>query len=343
MNAVEAFPSAIPIGAGAAFPLLVADIGGTNARFGWVEDAGAQLACVETLTCADFASPAAAATRYLETCHSGRKPARTAIAIASAIGEGPIKVTNSHWVLDPDSFPGEIRTISLQVFNDFEAIALVLPYLSHSDFQLVGGVAPRSNHSMGVIGPGTGLGVAGLVPVRGATGRWQAVCGEGGHVTLAGATDYQLAILQVARQGGAHVSAESLISGIGLPVLRRAVAIVEDIPAGGDITAEDIGSLGASRRDRLAERTLEAFCSMLGCVAGNLALTMGARGGVFIAGGIVPKLGEFFMQSGFREHFEAKGRYREYLREIATPVITSPYPGLMGLVRHTCSQPEQTR
>ncbi len=343
MNAVEAVSSIPATGLGAAYPLLVADIGGTNARFGWIEDSSATLTRVETLACADYASPAAATVAYLGSHHAGRMPSRTAIAIASAIGDGPIKVTNSHWVLDPRAFPDEIRTKSLQVFNDFEAIALVLPYLSPADYQLVGGALPRNNLSMGVIGPGTGLGVAGLVPVRGSPGRWQAVCGEGGHVTLAGATDYQMAILRASRMEGAHLSAEDLISGIGLPALRKAVALVEGLAAGAEVSAEDIGSLGSARRDPLAEKTLEAFCSLLGCVAGNLALTLGARGGVFIAGGIVPKLGEFFVQSGFREHFEAKGRYREYLREISTAVITNPYPGLLGLVRHACNQQDRER
>ena len=99
-----------------------------------------------------------------------------------------------------------------------------------------------------------------------------------------------------------------------------------------ELTAEQIGKIGTSRADELCEKTMEAFCSLLGNVAGNLALTLGARGGVFIAGGIVPKLGEFFAQSGFRAHFEAKGRYVAYLRAISTPVITAPYPGLCGLV-----------
>jgi glucokinase len=130
----------------------------------------------------------------------------------------------------------------------------------------------------------------------------------------------------------AHVSAERLVSGIGLPALRRAIAAVEGLPVEQELAAEKIGELGASRADPLCEHTMEAFCSLLGGIAGNLALTLGARGGVFIAGGIVPKLGDFFAESGFRENFESKGRYVGYLRAISTPVITAPYPGLSGLV-----------
>jgi glucokinase len=120
---------------------------------------------------------------------------------------------------------------------------------------------------------------------------------------------------------------------MGLPTLRDAVAEVEGLSIDRTLGAEEICTRGAAREDRLCERTMEAFCSFLGCVAGNLALTLGARGGLFIAGGIVPRLGEFFMQSAFREQFEAKGRYEEYLRAISTPLITAPNPGLQGLAR----------
>lgn len=314
------------------FPLLVADIGGTNARFGWVADARAPLSDVETLRCKDFPRPRDAALAYLTNVQNGARPVRAAIAIASAILTGPIKVTNSQWTLDRDAFAAHIGAGRVDVFNDFEAIALVLPHLTANDYRLVGSALPSPEYPMAVIGPGTGLGVAGVMPLRGQPGAWQTLCGEGGHATLAPATSYQIELLRAAGKIHAHVSAERLISGIGLPTLRRAVAEVEAMSAAQELTSEEIGTLGASRTDKLCERTMEAFCSLLGSVAGNLALTFGARGGVFIAGGIVPKLGEFFAESGFREHFESKGRYVEYLRAISTPVITTPHPGLSGLV-----------
>ena len=304
-------------------------------RFGWIPHAGASLCDVEILLCTDYSSPEDAALAYLNEFHAGGRPARTAIAIAGVVSAGPIKVTNNHWILDRISFAQHVRTGTVDVVNDFEAIALVLPYLDPADYQLIGTPAPNPIYPMGVIGPGTGVGVAGVLPVRGAINTWQTLCGEGGHVTLAGATDYQSEILCVARKVDTHVSIERLVSGIGLPTLRRAVAEVEGWAVDRDLGSEEIGTLGASREDRLCECTMEAFCSLLGSTAGNLALTLGARGGVFIAGGIVPKLGAFFAQSGFREHFEAKGRRREYLQAISTPVITTPYPGLRGLVRYT--------
>ena len=313
--------------------MLVADIGGTNVRFGWVAHAGAPLSDVETLRCEDFPRPEEAALAYLTRCQAGARPARAAIAIASVVSPGPIKVTNSHWVLDRAAFGQHIGAVNVDVFNDFEAIALVLPHLTAGEYRLVGPAIPNPDYPMAVIGPGTGLGVAGILPIRGQPGAWQAVCGEGGHVTLSATTAYQDEILRAVRQMHAHVSAERLVSGIGLPALRRAVAAVEGLPVEQELTAEKIGELGASRADPLCEHTMEAFCSLLGGIAGNLALTLGARGGVFIAGGIVPKLGDFFAESGFRENFESKGRYVEYLRAISTPVITAPYPGLSGLVR----------
>lgn len=316
------------------FPLLVADIGGTNARFGWVSHAGAPLSGVETLLCADYARPEDAALAYLTAFQAGARPAHAAIAIASAISTGPIKVTNSHWILERVAFMRHIAAGTLEVFNDFEAIAFALPHLQSNEYTLIGNAVPNAQFPMGVIGPGTGLGVAGVLPIRGRQHAWQTLCGEGGHGTLAAATDYQCDLLRAARKLHAHVSAERLISGIGLPTLYSAVAAVEGLTAQQGLTAEEIGTLGAARTDLLCERTMDAFCSLLGSIAGNLALTLGARGGVFIAGGIVPKLGDFFARSGFREHFEAKGRYVEYLRGIATPVITARYPGLNGLVHN---------
>ena len=322
----------MPVTARDSFPLMVVDIGGTNARFGWVAQVGAPLSDVDTVLCADYLRVEDAAIAYLTRFHDAQPPARTAIAIAGDVSQGSIKVTNSHWVLERRRFAQHVGSDRTDVFNDFEAIAMMLPHLTTKDYRLVGAAVPNALYPMGVIGPGTGLGVAGVLPVRGHPGAWQTLCGEGGHVTLAGATAYQSEILRVARQSYAHVSAERLVSGIGLPTLRRAVAEVDGLRVDHELSAEEIGTLGTSHADALCEKTMEAFCSLLGNVAGNLALTLGARGGVFIAGGIVPKLGEFFAESGFRAHFEAKGRYVDYLRAISTPVITAPYPGLCGLV-----------
>jgi glucokinase len=158
---------------------------------------------------------------------------------------------------------------------------------------------------------------------------WQALPGEGGHATLAAADDFESAVLAQARQGFAHVSAERLLSGIGLPVLHQAVAQVMGQVAP-ELTAEQIVALGLNQSDAVCARTLDSFCALLGSFAGNVALTLGARGGVYIGGGIVPRLGERFFASRFRERFEAKGRFQAYLQAIPTALITDTLAALTG-------------
>ena len=314
------------------YPLLVADIGGTHVRFGRVVAEGASLDGVRSYRCADFASPIESVNRYF-TDVGMPSAERVAVAIATVVQSGPIKLTNSDWVFEAESFKQSVGASGIEVFNDFEAIALVLPYLAPDDYAVIGNVTLDQRLPMAVLGPGTGLGVAGIVPIRGDADHWQTVCGEGGHVSIPCATPWQHAVIAAAQRELGHVSAEQLVSGIGLPALYRAVAAVENRSAE-TLEAAEIGARGASRTDALCERTLDTFCGILGTLAANLALTLGARGGVFIAGGIVPQWGDFFAQSSFREHFENHGRYREYLSAISTAVITAPYPGLMGLMQH---------
>jgi glucokinase len=179
---------------------------------------------------------------------------------------------------------------------------------------------------LAVVGPGTGLGVASIVCT--AAG-WHAVPGEGGHATLAAADDFEAQLLQVARRTHAHVSAERFLSGIGMPVLHAAVAEVLGAPHE-TLNAEQISTRAMAGADAVCVRTVDTFCAMLGGFAGNVALTVGARGGVYIAGGVAPKLGQLFMQSRFRERFEAKGRFEGYLKAIPTALITDTHAGLTG-------------
>jgi glucokinase len=214
---------------------------------------------------------------------------------------------------------------TLRLLNDFEALALSLPHLQPSQVRAHADV-PRAQGVRAVIGPGTGLGVAGVVQ----TGRgWTALPGEGGHATLAATDEQEAQVLAEVRRHFEHVSAERLLSGIGLPVLHRAVCALAGVPAQ-DLTAPQIVEAGMQGADPLCERTLDLFCALLGSFAGNVALTLGARGGVYIGGGIVPRLGERFFKSRFREKFEAKGRFRGYLAGIPTAVITDTLAALTG-------------
>ncbi len=238
-----------------------------------------------------------------------------------------IEFTNSDFAFSRAATERELGLERLVVLNDFEALALSLPTLRAEQVRPIGAPAPaQAGGAMAVIGPGTGLGVAGLVARRGA---WVAVPGEGGHASLAAADDYEAALLAQVRREHRHVSAERLLSGIGLPVLHGAVAALEGRIAP-TLAAEQIVERALAGHDALAARTVDLFCALLGGFAGNVALTLGARGGVYIGGGIVPRLGERFFGSRFRERFEAKGRFEGYLRAIPTLLITDSTAALAG-------------
>ncbi|MBX9715883.1 MAG: glucokinase, partial [Burkholderiaceae bacterium] len=191
------------------------------------------------------------------------------------------------------------------------------------------GVMPALKGTLAVVGPGTGLGVAGLMETDAG---WQALPCEGGHATLAATNDFESTVLALARREFEHVSAERLLSGLGLPVLHRAVAAVSGQPVevSGSPSAEVIVERGVDGSDAVCAQTLDLFCAMLGSFAGNVALTLGARGGLYVGGGIVPRMAELFFASTFRERFEAKGRYRRYLEAIPTALILDPHAALTG-------------
>jgi glucokinase len=313
-----------------ALPWLVADVGGTNARFGWVEDTSLKVTQVQTLPVADHGGPAEAAAAYLKSLQAvqrgpGVMPRRSAWALATALDGDWVELTNGHWRFSRGALMQSLGVQDLRLLNDFEALALSLPRLQPAQLRAHGAL-PRAEGLLAVIGPGTGLGVAGVVQT--AQG-WKALPGEGGHATLAATDDHEAAVLAEVRRHFEHVSAERLLSGIGLPVLHRAMCAVAGA-AQPDLNAAQIVEAGTQGSDALCQRTLDMFCGLLGSFAGNVALTLGARGGVYIGGGIVPRLGERFFQSSFREKFEAKGRFRGYLADIPTALITDTLAALTG-------------
>ena len=319
-------------------PWLVADIGGTNARFGWLESGSAAIEHVATLPAASHAGPTAAAAAYLQQMQQVlgeryRAPRAGAFAVATPLDGDRVAFTNSHWVFSRRAAQRDLGLQELLLLNDFEALALSLPRLEGAQIRPFGATpmpaaSAGARGTLAVVGPGTGLGVAGLVPTRHG---WVAVAGEGGHASLAAGDDFEVALLAAARRHYEHVSAERLLSGIGLPVLHAAVADVlgqTEAP----LSASEIVERGLDRHDAVCSRTLDAFCALLGGFAGNLALVLGARGGVYIGGGIVPRLGERFFVSRFRERFEAKGRFQAYLQAIPTALITDTQAALTGAV-----------
>ncbi len=315
-------------------PWLLADIGGTNARFGWLGAGQAVVGHVATLATADHAGPVQAARSYLDRLAATlgaayQPPCAAAFAVATSVANDQVSFTNNGWSFSRQASQDALGLQAFLVLNDFEALALSLPRLRPGQFRLFGAAAaPAGANSLAVIGPGTGLGVAGLVP---AAHGWVAVPGEGGHATLAAADDFEAALLSAVRQtqAHAHVSAERLLSGIGLPLLHAGVATVLGQPTA-VLAPGEIVDRALSGQDALCSRTIELFCALLGGFAGNVALTLGARGGVYIGGGIVPRLGELFFSSPFRSRFEAKGRFQAYLQAVPTFLITDTLAALSG-------------
>lgn len=312
-------------------PRLVADIGGTNARLGWIAAPGAPVSQLRSLAVAGFAGPARAAQDYLaglaQRLGADFSPPRcAAFAVATAVAGDRIAFTNSHWDFSRAQVQAALGLDSLLILNDFEALALSLPGLGAAQLRPHGVAPPLAGAMLAVVGPGTGLGVGAVMPTR--LG-WVALPGEGGHATLAPADELESALLACVRRQYAHVSAERLLSGIGLPLLHQALGQVLGAAPLVRTTAQIVAD-GAAGSDALSSQTLDLFCALLGGFAGNVALTLGARGGVYIGGGIVPRFADRFFASAFRERFEAKGRFRDYLAAVPTALITDTLAALSG-------------
>jgi glucokinase len=304
---------------------LVGDIGATHARFGLVSPDGSVLHS-HTLADEHYPTIEAALTAFLQERGSLPMPRQGAIAIASPITGDTVAMTNHPWRFSIRELRDRFGFERLEVINDFTALALALPHLRPEDRLGVGGGDAIPAMPIGVLGPGSGLGVSGLVSSKSG---WVPLTGEGGHATMAPATDRESAVLDRMRKHFDHVSAERILSGPGLVNLYNTVAQLDGIPSRG-FTAPQITDLAVRAEDPLCVATLDMFCSMLGTMAGNLALTLGTRGGVYIGGGIVPRLGRSFIDSPFRERFEAKGRFQAYLAAIPTFVVTHPMPAFLG-------------
>ena len=304
---------------------LVGDIGATNARFGLVSPAGTLLHW-RSYAAEHYPAIDDALSRYLSERMGLPMPRRAAIAIASPITGDRVAMTNNPWSFSIAALKAHFGFDRLEVINDFTALALALPRLGPEDRMTVGGGTALPGAPLAVLGPGSGLGVSGLVPCG---NRWVALTGEGGHATMAPATDRESAVLDRMRGHFDHVSAERVLSGPGLVNLYNTLAEINRVPSRG-YTAAQITDFAMRGEDPLCAETTTMFCAMLGTMAGNLALTLGARGGVYIGGGIVPRLGRFFANSPFRPRFQAKGRFERYLAEIPTHVVTHQLPALLG-------------
>ncbi len=312
------------------YPRLLGDIGGTNARFAWLDVPGAMPAQTDSYRCADHGSLQDAMRHYLDA-HRLPAPRWCAIGIANPVVGDLVRMTNHDWQFSIEAVRSHFGMERFLVINDFTALALALPALQAADLRQVGPGAPVGQAPLGLIGPGTGLGVSGLLPAHGGRSAIP-INGEGGHVTLAGTTALEDAVIARLRERFGHASAERAVSGPGLVNLHAALSEL-DGAALEELDAAAI-SARAAAGDPRSVQALDLFFAFLGTVAGNLALSLGARGGMYIGGGIVPRLGERIDRSAFRERFEAKGRFRDYLRGIPTFVVqASTSPALLGAAR----------
>lgn len=316
--------------ASAAWPRLLGDIGGTNARLGWQSRADAEIEQIRVLPVAEYPDLLAALESYLDFTKLGR-PQCAALGMANPVSGDTVAMTNHHWRFSIHQVRAQMGWQRLLVLNDFTALALALPHLEASVKVPVGAVPqPLERAAIGLIGPGTGLGVSGLLPVPG-TSRWVPIVGEGGHVSLSPSTAEEFAVLEQLQRRYGHASAERALSGAGLVDLYHALSRVRGLPSEEITAPAHVMEQGLREGPSLASDTLDLFCAFLGSVAGDLALTLGARGGLYLGGGIVPRMKDRFVQSTFRARFEAKGRFRSYLAEVPTWLIDAPVsPALKG-------------
>lgn len=299
---------------------LIADIGGTHSRLAL---AGDGIEHTEVYDNAGFPGPEAIIRQYLDTVE-GESPRVAALAVAGPLDGDGIQMINLGWGFSGEGLRAAFGFQTVHLFNDFAAVAMALPSLTGDEVLTVGGGSARPDRPAAVIGPGTGLGVAALVPCG---NDWSAVAGEGGHVTLPAVTEEEGRMIEAARREFGHVSAERLLSGPGLAFMYRILG------NGPSPDPEEITRRAREGGDETAVRVMDHFFALLGTVAGNLALTLGAGGGVYLAGGILPAVPELLRASAFRERFVDKGRYRDYLERIPTRLITREHPALPGLQR----------
>jgi glucokinase len=250
-----------------------------------------------------------------------------AFALANPISGDFIRMTNRDWQFSTDEVRRALGLTTLLIVNDFTALAMALPGFKPEDLLQIGGGKPQPHAVAGVLGPGTGLGVSGVIPTLDG---FVTLGSEGGHVNFAPADEREFAILQYAWHEWQHVSNERLISGPGMEIIYRALAQRNGVQAPAR-TAAEIANSALEQNDPLCLEVLECFAGMLGGAAANLAVTLGAFGGIFIGGGIVPRIAPWFASSPFRARFEAKGRFSDYLAQIPTYVIMTPNPALYGV------------
>jgi len=303
--------------------LVVVDIGGTNARFGYVDKTG-RLSDVTILKCADFKGFEAALAAF--TRDKNYLVQSLCLAVACPVDNDHIRFTNNDWSFSKRDLFERLALDRLLVVNDFAAQSMASVALTTRDFNTLQHGTSAKLAPILVIGPGTGLGVGGVVPDG--EGAWIPLASEGGHVTLSGQTERELTVIKFLSRGFGHVSAERCVSGSGLVRIYQALCEIDDVDAIAGTPQELVENIGVDCR---ARETLDLFASFLGTVASDACLTLGATGGVVLAGGVIPKLGENFPHQVFIDRFNSKGRFSGYLAGIEIRVQLNTEAALVGL------------
>jgi glucokinase len=312
---------------------LVADIGGTNARF-------AALPVGHLHSEIDFHYSVQAHPSFAQLISRVKEdlaangfrtpPSAVCIAVASPVDAECISFTNSHWSFSRNELAHWLGCAQLELINDFEAVAHGVTELTSDDYVQIGGGRAVPGRAVGVLGAGTGLGVAALIPLnRG----YHILASEGGHADFAPASPLQIEVFNYLQAIHGHVSLERVLSGSGLFNIYSALCNLQTLPPALSSPAEVL-SAALADSDAQARAALNMFCEAFGASAGNLALTLGARGGIYIGGGVIPRFIDFFKTSSFREKFESKGRFRSYLQPIPVFLITRSNPGLVGAAKY---------
>ena len=309
--------------------LLIGDIGGTNARFALALADRPGFSNELTLACADYETAEQGIEDYLQRS-GGVIPQIICIAAAGPVVDGRIILSNNSWVIDTTSLQQKFASARVSLLNDFEAIAHSIPLLGDNDTATIGLVPPepegKDRFTFGVLGPGTGLGTGGLI---GRGGSVFPVVGEGSHAGFAPETRTQLEVLKQLRQRFERVTDERLVSGPGLENIYWALNKVHGNPEV-SIPAAEIFSRVLAQEDTVATEAAQMFFEVLGQIAGNLALTLGAFDGIYLAGGILKRYPDLLKASSFRAGFENKGRHRGLMERVPTLLILHPQPGLLG-------------
>ena len=320
---------------------LIADIGGTNIRLAQAtersvaENSGINITEIETYQCKKFASLAEVVAHYIEAKKLDNLVINACFAIACPVDKDLISMTNLPWQFSQKELKQALKLNTLSFINDYTAIAMAIPLLTEQQKVKIGGGESIAGKPISVCGPGTGLGVANLVPLTvSGNEQWHCISGEGGHIDFAAINDTEQQVMNFIHGIRKRVSYEQLLSGYGLEQVYQALLFInegKEISTVNDkLSAKEITTKALDGTCDICEQTLTLFCNVLGSFAGNLALIMNSQGGVYIAGGIVPRFIDYLKSSDFRARFEAKGRLSSITEQAPTYVITEEQPGLLG-------------